>query len=386
MNILFLIGKYPSYGGTEKVTTILANRFIQIDYDVHIASFEQPVLELQSELNAGIQLHKLSYPVKSKSNIKFLRNILLQYKIDIIINQWCLPFYVTQLCNKARTGTNCKLIAVHHNSPDSNAKIEHIKMKLTQKSILKRFYLNLILDIIKYITSKSIRYVYNHSDKYILLSNSFVEIFKQLTNIKKTDKLAVITNPVTLVDTNYLYLPEKKNKEIIYVGRIDYNQKKVYRIIELWKQIEDNHKDWVLTFVGDGPQKKDIEKLIEVLNLKRVQITGFQNPLEYYIRSSVLILTSEYEGFPLVIAEAMIHGTIPVIYGSYSSVYDIIDNGKNGFITNRPYSQEETVNCLKTLMENQEMRKEMAQNAIVSSKNFSLELIVFQWEMLFKTL
>jgi len=387
MNILFLIGKYPSYGGTEKVTTVLANAFTQKGLRVHIASFEQPVPDLQSELHSNIRLHKLSYPAKSKSNINILRNIILQNEIDIIINQWCLPFYVTQLCNKARKGTKCKLLAVHHNSPDSNVRIEHVKIKMFQRSnSIKRFYLNSILSIVKYLTSRSIRYVYYHSDKYILLSSSFINIFKQLIGIKKTPKLAVISNPVTLLDLDFHYLSEQKNREIIYVGRIDYNQKKVYRIIELWKQIENNYHDWRLTIVGDGPQKKDIEDLIETFNLKRVQVTGFQNPLEYYKRASILLLTSEYEGFGLVIVEGMCFGVIPVVYGSYAAVYDIIDNGKNGFITNIPYSQEETVACLKSLIENENQRKEIALKAIEKSKEFSLKSIVDQWENLFTTL
>jgi glycosyltransferase involved in cell wall biosynthesis len=385
MNILFLIGTYPSYGGTEKVTTILANQFCKREYGIHIVSFSQPVPELAIELNTKIQLHQLSYPVKSRSNIKILKNILLQYKIDAIINQWCLPFYITQLCNKARRGMDCKLYAVHHNSPDFNTRLENIRIELSKKpSKCKRIVLETKLFIVKKATALSITYVYHHSDKYILLSDSFVDIFKYITKIKNTKKLLAIPNPVTLIDKNFIYNPNEKLKELIYVGRIDYNQKKIYRIVELWNEIENDYPDWKLIIVGDGEKRQEVETLISKLNLQRIEITGFKNPLEYYKRASILLLTSEYEGFGLVIVEGMTFGIVPVVYGSYSAVYDIIDNGKDGFITNMPYSQQETVNCIKTLIENENLRREMALNAIEKSKKFSLASIIVKWEKLFK--
>lgn len=386
MNILFLIGKYPSYGGTEKVTTVLANQFCKQGHIVHIVSFEQPVPELAKELDVTIKLHKLSYPVKRQSNIKILRSIIQENNIEIIINQWCLPFYVTQLCNKARKGSLCKLIAVHHNSPDSNARIEQVKMELGENiGWFKRIILLLNLSTIKWITSLSLRYVYNHSDKYVLLSKSFFDIFRQFTHIKNIDKVTVISNPLTLYDVNFQYIFDNKLKEIIYVGRIDYNQKKIYRIVHLWNDIEKDYPDWNLTIVGDGEKRKDVENLIEELRLKRIKVIGFKNPIEYYKRAFILILTSEYEGFGLVIVEGMTFGVVPIVYGSYAAVYDIIDNGENGFITNMPYSKDETVNCLRTLIENEKLRNEMALNAIEKAKMFSLESIVMQWEKLFKS-
>jgi glycosyltransferase involved in cell wall biosynthesis len=387
MNILFLIGTYPSYGGTEKVTTVLANCFCQQGYKIHIASFSQPIPELAAELDPSIQLHKLSYPVNSKSNQKILRNIILQNKIDIIINQWCLPYYVTLLCNKARRGTSCKLIAVHHNSPDSNARIEQIKIYLCMTdNVIKRMFFQLVLHLVKKATSLSLYYVYKGSDRYVVLSDSFVKIWGKTTRIKNLSKIATIANPLTLCENNVQYIPEKKLQEVIYVGRLDYNQKKVYRIIQLWQCIEKKYTDWHLTIVGDGPQREDIDELIKELKLERVLITGFKNPIEYYKNASLLLLTSEYEGFGLVIVEGMNFGVVPIVYGSYSAIYDIIKHGENGFITNLPYSQEEMLYYVEILMENENLRKKMSLNAVDATKKFSLDAIIMQWKNLFKTL
>lgn len=103
-------------------------------------------------------------------------------------------------------------------------------------------------------------------------------------------------------------------------------------MIETWEFIEEHNPNWKLTIVGDGPERSNLEQISNNIGLKRVSFVGFQNPNEYYKRAAVLMLTSEYEGFPLVIAECMSFGVVPIVYGSYSAVYDIIENGKNGAI------------------------------------------------------
>lgn len=176
------------------------------------------------------------------------------------------------------------------------------------------------------------RYVYSHSDLYMVLSPSFVEKFRNFTGISNLSKLVVQTNPVTIDTADYIYSAENKQKEIIYVGRIDYNQKRVNRIIETWKELEDKHIDWKLKIIGDGPFRKEIEQQTKELRLSRVYFEGFKKPEIYYKKASILLLTSEYEGFPLVLTECMSYGVIPVVYGSYSAVYDIIKNNTNGII------------------------------------------------------
>jgi glycosyltransferase involved in cell wall biosynthesis len=383
-NLLFLIGKYPSFGGTEKVTTTLANEFFRRGHAVHIVSFEQPEPELIAELSGGIKFYPLSLPVKSEANLTLLRGIIVEQKIDAIINQWCLPYFVTQLCNKARKGTECKLIAVHHNMPDSNRRIEDINVELKKNNgFARNLFLNFKLCAVRKATSLSVKYVYHHSDRYVLLSESFVNVFQKLTGIKNADKLCVITNPVTLADNKFSYDKESKLKEIIYVGRIDYNQKKVYRIVNLWQEIENQYPEWKLTIVGDGEKRDEVENLVKTLNLKRIKIAGFQNPTEYYNKASIILLTSEYEGFPLVLAESMSFGVVPVVYGSYSAVYDIIESGKDGFVTHPPYSQQETVKSVKMLIDDEKLLGEMARNAVEKAKKFSMESILRKWEKLF---
>ena len=234
------------------------------------------------------------------------------------------------------------------------------------------------------------RYVYNHSDLYMILSPSFVEKFQNFTGISNLSKLVVQTNPLTINTDNYTYSAEKKQKEIIYVGRIDYNQKRINRIIETWKELEHLHPDWKLRIIGDGPYRKEIEQQTKELKLSRVYFEGFKNPKNYYKRASILILTSEYEGFGLVIVEGMSYGVVPVVYGSYSAVYDIIEDNNNGIIVkphNGTFDKFEMANQLSFLMDNDIRRDNMAQEAIrTCNKKYSIETIYQSWEKIFNHL
>lgn len=181
-----------------------------------------------------------------------------------------------------------------------------------------------------------------------------------------------------------------KQKEIIYVGRIDHQQKRTSRIIETWSLLEDKFPDWTLRIIGDGEERENLERFCKDLNLRNVFFEGFKQPTEYYKRASALLLTSEYEGFGLVIVEGMSFGVVPVVLGSYSAVYDIIKNGENGIIV--PYDKssgfhpEEMAKHITWLIEHETERDNIARNAYESSKTFSLDKIASSWQSVFNNL
>lgn len=384
MRILFLMGIYPSYGGVEKVSTILANEFVKKGMQVSIVSFEQPFPELaKDELNPNVSLYKLDFPVNTKANKMTLRRIIRKEKIDILINQWCIPYYVTRLCRQAIKGTSCKLIAVHHNKPDTNARIKNIEIAIEQKKGNKVVNWGKLLAV-KTISRLSSRYVYERSDKYIVLSPGFIPIAQKFIWKTNAFKMLSIFNPIT-IDVGCENDRMKQN-EVIYVGRIEDNQKRTFRLVEIWKELEPLFPDWHFTIVGDGPDRQKLENNIKEQELKNISIEGFKAPLPYYKKASILLLTSEYEGFGLVVVEGMTYGVIPVVLGSYVAVYDIIDNGRSGIICPYPYSKDVFIHRLKDLMNNRELRKRMAHSAMQASHKFERETIVNEWMKLFRQL
>lgn len=377
-------------GGQEVVTLKLAESFAAHGHNVCIASFKRPSPIMTGRADKRIAFFTLGEFCYSKTNVKKLRSILVDNNVDIVINQWGLPYIPAKVLDEAKIGTRVKTIAVYHNSPDTNARIKGVEIALNERqSFLKRILL--ICKKIGYtlVTSKSMRYVYNHSDLYMVLSPSFVEKFKSFTGIKNPSRLVVQTNPVTVDASGYVYSRKNKIKEIIYVGRIDYNQKRVYRVIDTWTLLEDRFPDWRLTIVGDGPERMNIEKKVQETGLRRVSFEGFQRPEKYYERASLLVLTSEYEGFPLVLAECMSYGVVPVVYGSYSAVYDIVESGENGVVVgpvNGEFISYKMANALADLMEDDLRLHEMSIKSIKTSKNYSIDSIYESWDKIFKQL
>lgn len=124
------------------------------------------------------------------------------------------------------------------------------------------------------------------------------------------------------------------------------------RILYTLKILEDSCKDWRLTFKGDGPDRSMLEKKANELGLRRGSFEGFKNPFEYYKRASILMLTSDIEGFPLVLAECMSFGIVLVVYASYPAVSDIITDGIDGVIITKTKQISYRIGSKKVIFNN----------------------------------
>jgi len=385
-SVLFLMGKYPNYGGVERVTTVMANELVKRCYNVGIVSFEQTVPELaEKELNPTVSLYKLYYPVLNKRNVARLHKILVECDYDVIISQWVVPWYVARLCRRAMRGTDCRLVSVHHNDPTTNFKIKAVEMDIDARKG-NPFVNRLKLLTIKNLSRLSLRLTYQWSDRYIVLSESYKETARKYMWLTDTSKMLCITNPVTIGDLNDKSESPVKQKEIIYVGRIEYNQKRCFRLLEIWQRLQNRLPDWHFTIVGDGPDRADMEQRIAELRLQRVEMMGFTNPLEYYQRASALLLVSDYEGFGLVLTECMKYGVVPFVVGSYSTVFDIIDDKINGCILPIPYDADTSTEILYSILSNASELNAMSRKAMEKSESFSVTTIVDKWEQLFRNL
>ena len=389
MNILFLMKVYD-VGGIEIVAATLASCFVRHGHHVVIATFSPPDALTVARTDDRVKIYTIGDYVCSAKNVATLRNILQENHIQVVINQWGLPLVPCRTLNKAKKGLDIKTIAVYHNQIDTNARIKDVEIALDEcTNPVKRCLLHLKKAMFTMVTSRSMAYVYSHTDLYQVLSPSYMPLFSNFTGIKHPDHLMVQTNPVTLDSSDFVYSFPKKQKEIIYLGRIDYNQKRVYRVIDTWAKLEAKFPDWKLTIVGDGVERENVEKQVVDYGLQRVFFEGFQQPKSYYERASILLLTSEYEGFPLVLAECMSFGVIPTVYNSYSAVGDIIADGKDGIVIpyhNDGYKADEAASMLSGIMEDDGNRDAMALAAIEKSKEYSVEKIYNEWMETFKSL
>ena len=372
MNILFIL-QYYKIGGVQTVTHVLANKFVQEGHNCNVLTLTPSKgEEIYPILNKKIGVSVIDTHILSpKETIIKLRNFLIDESVDVIINQSGHLYKTTALIKNASKNLKIKIISVLHNTPSFGLKFRY-KHNITDKL---EYYKNIIRLAYFY------RKVYKDSDLYILLSDSFISEFENISRLKNLKKIRVISNPITIDNEDFVYNFERKEKQIIFVGRLEYTQKRIERILNVWSKIQSEYKDWTLTIVGDGPDMLRLKKITANNNIQSVEFVGFQNPKDFYKKASILLLTSDYEGFPLTVTESMSFGVIPVVYGSYSAVYDIITDGYSGIISkpNNGFDEEDFVNKLKTLLSSESKRREFSQNALNDSRKYSLNNICEKW-------
>ena len=246
---------------------------------------------------------------------------------------------------------------------------------------LNYFYNNYLLYIRKihgkYFAKKKHKELDNNYDKIVTLSPSFIDDF--ISIYKKTDKnkLISIPNMNTYESVNVI----KKEKRVLFVGRLVSEVKGCDKLLRIWKEVSNTIDDWHLDIVGDGPDRENLEKMAKDLNIKNCTFHGFCNPQPFYEKAQIFCMTSIFEGFGMVLTEAMQHSTIPIAFDSYSSLHDIITNNTNGIII-PAFDEKEYANKLKTLIKNQDSILKLSTEAKISSERFSKDNILNIWENL----
>ena len=202
-------------------------------------------------------------------------------------------------------------------------------------------------------------------------------------NWKGWNNVSVIPNPSTFHTDKISTLDEKK---VISVGRLS-PQKNYASLIRAFKYVVDKHPNWTLEIYGDGPQEMELKSLIDQLNLKRhVFLKGYSSNVKGVMtNASIFVLSSIFEGFGLVIVEAMTCGLPIVSYACPCGPKDIITVGKDGFLV-EVNDEKELANKINLLINNDTMRKEMGENCIEKVQSFHIQIIIQQWMNLFKTL
>lgn len=202
-------------------------------------------------------------------------------------------------------------------------------------------------------------------------------------NSWNTKNVVVIPNIVDLKNTDF---SQHTEKTALFAGRITY-QKGLDRMLEAWKIVVNNRKDWRLKLVGEGEQKEYLQQQCQKLGITgNVIFAPATKDIEKeYINSSLFLLTSRFEGFGLVLVEAMQCGVPCVSFDCPYGPSDIIDNGVNGYLIENGNVEEFAKATLK-LIEDDGLRKKMGKAAIEKSKQYLPENIMPKWFELFNRL
>jgi glycosyltransferase involved in cell wall biosynthesis len=369
MNILYILANSLKINGGIGTATIALQKSLtvlghSVKFCCHIAKISTDSFLLPDNSNA-----------KSLKNIRFLNNLIKTENIDIVVNQFGQEKDFCFLCSKARIGTKTKLITCHH-----FALLMFLQVRI---GLIAKILPKLLVYKLKKTRELMFRnFAYDNSDKLVLLSDKFIEQYRNLTSNKDLSKLTAIPDPLVFELPNIDL--QKKQKTILFVGRIVEREKRISLVIELWRQIcnVEKYSEWNLKIVGDG---KDLYCLKQsAIDLPRISFEGYQNPVAYYEQSSIFLMCSyiDFEGFGMVLIEAQSCGCVPVAMNSWISIGDIIKDGENGFIV--PYDNMEIfIDKTKILIDNEELRHKIARNCIESSKKFNTKIIAKKWEKLF---
>jgi len=389
MNVLF-IQKMFVEGGVSIFSAVLANKFLSEGHHVSIFAFGDADGEKESILSPDVHTYSgIGHEWFRWPNVTSLRSVVLAEAPDLIINNWGLPWKFITTIRLALVGVRNKPVvwSMYHNDPIANSKIIRFEQKSAQNHGIAHVFTRLITRCIKILSALSFRYVYRLSDGYILLCESYVKEFCEFTGLRYSPKMWSQINPLTMQTGDFVLEPSAKQKELLYVGRLDPYSKKVNRLLNVWRLLEKQYPDWRFTIVGDGPDKENLLRLTKSYELNRISFEGRRRPDEYYKRASILCLCSDFEGFPLVIGEAMSLGCIPVVYDSFAAVYDMINDGIDGLIVPKRkngFSAETMVETLVEIMNNTDKRYRMMAAARKKSELFAIDIIYSQWKQRIK--
>lgn len=360
----------PQCGGVQKVADLLARFFISKGHKVFFLIHERKEEDCYKYPVPIYYLPGINF--FSKINIDFYHQLLHELSVDIVINHDASNNRSLLFLN---TGNHCvKKISLHHNDP--LIRLNKInknpgKTKLIPGFLLQKYKL--------YKTKKELKFLLNESHKVVLLSKAFLDCIEKKTSLI-SNKLLAISNPIILSGDKVIF---NKKKQILFVGRIELKQKRLDYLLIIWSRVFEACTDWELIIVGDGPDKNYIELRAEEMHLKKIYFKGYMDPEPYYQDAAIICLTSDYEGFGMVLIEAMQHGVVPIAFNNWASVKDIIVNNETGMLV--PTNDVENyITKLIEIIKNEKLRCEIAVNACKHVQQFDINIIGQKWLNLFE--
>lgn len=346
MKCVIFIGSMEG-GGAEKVVKNLSEKLFRDGYLVNIILYyDREVFYL---IDDNIEITVIEKNTKSKNaviNAIWLRNYLIKNNIDILIS-FLAVFNI--LAVVASMGTNIPLIVADRNDP-------------------RKIPTNLVLRLCRNLA-------YTFANGVVLQSEYNREYFSK--RIKRKSK--IIYNPLNINDEVGKALTEKKHKYIITVGRL-VPQKNQKMLIKAFIKFHNNHPEYTLIIYGEGNERAKLEKYIKDNNVeKNVYLPGQKKDiLNEILKAEIFVLSSNYEGMPNALAEAMGVG-LPVISTKVSGATELITDGVNGLLVDIN-DVEGLFLALERYASDLVLRKKCAEKAVKVTELLSNDKIIDQWE------
>lgn len=349
MKIMICISQLKK-GGAERVVTNLANYFIE-KHDVTIVSLKhyEPEYQLESKIKV-INLDKNNRQnkfIKIFKRVFTLNNNIKIEKPDIILSFLPEPSFLVLLLKKFRKN---KVIVSVRNDPkiEYKSKIYKLAMKL----------------------------LYPLADGFVFQTKEAQSYFSEKIQKKSTIILNSL-NPDFLIER----FKGERNKQIVSVGRL-FEQKNHELLIKAFDKVHQMHPEYELVIYGEGPLRQKLEELIKSLKLEdSIKLPGVESEIKEKIyKSSIFVLSSNYEGMPNSLMEALTLG-LPCVATNCpcGGPNALINDGVDGILT-EVGNVDMLANKINMLIENKELCDSISNKASENIKKLDPKIINREWE------
>lgn len=361
MKLLYIVPKLNNEGGVARVLSLKLNYLIEkFGYEVHVLTQNQGSFPLFYSFHEKIVFHDMILEGTIfnffNSFRKSLKSKIQDIQPDVIIvcdnglKAYIIPFILPD---------GIPIIFECHGS------------KFIEEKPLKSDFISKNESLLKY---KIKDFSANKFSKLVALSDESLKEW----NVKNG---LVIANPCWIQND---IVADLKSQKVIAVARNSY-EKGLDRLLVIWQKVVAKYPDWILDIYGESTT--DLRSVVLELGMEsNVNLNEpVKNISEKYLATSLYIMTSRTEGFPMVLLEAMASGLPCVAYDCQSGPRAIIDEGVNGFLV-EDGNVDSFVKKLELLIEDENLRMKMGSNAKESMRKYEIDGIMQQWKTLFESL
>lgn len=368
MNILFYLIRYPGVGGIESVTRLVAEQ-LNVSYKVNVT--------ILSFLQQGVCACSFAKILKmpnskewcAKGNYDFADNVIAEGNFDYVVYQDSYA-NIQDIIFKPAKKHGVQVLVFEHNTPLYVLKNAVSYPLFSWRGIKSRM-------AVPYRVAQSVlrkRNLLKNCYKYVLLSSRFIPEFCRYTFAWKfNDKITYINNPVKIKEVKVA----KKENVILCVAQLAY-RKRVDLMLNAWAKIYSMLPEWNLQIVGDGEERNRLERIVIEKKIPRVEFIGYANPDTYYQKAKIFWMTSSFEGWGMTLVECMQNECVPIVYNSFSSLLDIVDDEKNGFVVNN-LNENDFVEKTIMIANDERLRTQMAKDAAEKARRFDVKVVVEKW-------